>query len=452
MTKRRLTVLLMLLICSGVSVALGRVIELTMPGWVLDFRLAYVGTRCVLQHHDPYSSAEFREVYLADGGQSRLDPIKQNPSLRLLAFNYLPTTVFIAPLAMLPWPAANIIWTLLTAGGFTIAAFLMWSLGANYSSDISFYLLSIMIADSTLLFTGGNQAGIVVSLCVIAVWCFTQERYIPAGILCMAVSLAIKPHDSGMVWLYFLLTGGVCRKRALLAVVITVAVSLPAMLWVGHIAPHWMQELHSNLLADSSCGNINDPGPASLGKLSSGVIIDLQTVFSIFDDNPNIYNPASYLTSGVLLLVWSFVTLRSNFSKAKVWFALAAIAPLSMLPVYHRPYDATVLMLAIPACAMLWSKRGLTGWLALILTTLAIAFTGDFPLGFLNNLRGDFHPDIATVSGKLMTVLIIRPVPLILLAMGMFYLWIYVWHMHNVVEVNDLDAAVTPPFLTAQAK
>jgi hypothetical protein len=35
----------------------------------------------------------------------------------------------------------------------------------------------------------------------VAAWCFIKGRFIPAGILCLAVSLAIKPHDAGLVWL-----------------------------------------------------------------------------------------------------------------------------------------------------------------------------------------------------------------------------------------------------------
>ena len=55
-------------------------------------------------------------------------------------------------------------------------------------------------------------------------------NYKLAGILCMAVSLAIKPHDSGLVWFYFLLAGGVYRKRALQTLAVTVLLALPAIL------------------------------------------------------------------------------------------------------------------------------------------------------------------------------------------------------------------------------
>jgi len=77
-------------------------------------------------------------------------------------------------------------------------------------------------------------------------------------------------------------------------------------------------------------------------------VLDLQTVISVFRNDPRIYNPASYLICGLLLLAWIFVTVRSRPSRARVWLALAAISALSMLPVYHRQYDAKLLLLTVP--------------------------------------------------------------------------------------------------------
>ena len=136
----------------------------------------------------------------------------------------------------------------------------------------------------------------------------------PAGILCLALSLAIKPHDAGLVWLYFLLAGGVignarCKPSSLL-----LSLVLSAFLWVSHVAPHWMQDWQSNLATISAPGGINEPGPASLTGRSASMVIDLQAAISIFRDDPRIYNPASYLFCGVLLLLWAVRTLRSSFS------------------------------------------------------------------------------------------------------------------------------------------
>jgi hypothetical protein len=259
----------------------------------------------------------------------------------------------------------------------------------------------------------------------VAVWCFLRERFVWAGILCLAVSLAIKPHDAGLVWLYFLLAGGVHRKRALQTLLIAAVLGLAAIAWVTSIAPHWMQELHSNIMAHQLPGGVDNPGLANGINRGPISIIDLQSTVSIFRDDPHIYNPVSYLVCGALLLVWAIRALRSRFSQTSAWFAMAAVVPLSMLVTYHRPYDAKLLLVAIPACALLWAGGGLTRWLALLVTSAGFVFTGDMSLTILDFHTKNLHISTAGLSGKLLTVVLTRPTQLALLAMGIFYLWIY---------------------------
>ncbi|MGO9636822.1 MAG: glycosyltransferase family 87 protein, partial [Terracidiphilus sp.] len=324
---------------------------------MLDFKGIYYDTRCLFQHADPYKPGEPLRAYLADG--ERLLPDESGLRQNLTWDVYFPTaSIFFAPFVMLPWVPAHILWMILTAASLVFAGFLMWNIGANYSPLISGAMICFILANSEILFLLGNSAGIVVCLCVVAVWCFLRDRFIWAGVLCLAASLAIKPHDAGFVWLYFLLAGAPYRKRALQTLLVTAVLGLAAIVWVTPIAPHWMQELHSNLLANSSPGSLSDPRPANFDGRLPWTVIDLQTVFSVFRDNPRFYNLATYLVFGPLLLVWIIVTLRSRFSQARAWLALAGIAALSMLPVYHRPYDAKLLLLTVPACAMLWAEGG----------------------------------------------------------------------------------------------
>jgi hypothetical protein len=97
-----------------------------------------------------------------------------------------------------------------------------------------------------------------------------------------------------------------------------------------------------------------------------------------------------------------------------------------MLPVYHRQYDAKLLLLTVPACVMLWAEGGPTGRLALLLNTAGIVLTGDFPSAALMVLTGKLHLSTMGMFGKIVTAALVRPVPLILLVMAIFYLWVYV--------------------------
>lgn len=423
MTKQRRNALAWILLASGISIWWGFSVGQNANGWV-DFRAVYYGTRCLLEHHNPYKVSELEGVYRADGGERPSETVQAHQAV-VLYVNMPTTFIVVAPFAVLPWGLAHVLWVVLTAGVFILAARLMWDLGASYAPGVSLFLICILLVNCESIFVAGNTAGIAVSLCVLAAWCFLRERFVPAGILCMALSLAIKPHDAGLVWLYFLLAGGVYRKRALQTFFITAILGLTAFLWVSHIAPHWMQDWQSNLATISAPGGINEPGPASLTGRSAFMVIDLQAAISIFRDDPRIYNPVSYLFCGVLLLLWAVRTLRSSFSTARAWIALAAIVPITMLVTYHRPWDAKLLMLTIPACTLLWAEGGRIARIALLVNFLGLLLTADIPLAILSNIPKQLHLDTASIFGQMLTFVLIRPASLILLVMSIFYLWVY---------------------------
>ena len=424
MTKERRNALVWILLACGISIWWGYSVGKNAHGWV-DFKAVYYGTRCLLEHHNPYDVSQLDRVFLSESRESSSQALMDHVGVTL--YVNVPTTfIIITPFAMLPWGPALVLWMTLTVGAFILAALLMGKLGAKCSPQLSLLLTCILLANCECFFASGNTAGIVVCLCVVAVWCLIEERFVPAGILCLVISLAIKPHDAGLVWLYFLLAGGVYRKRALQTLFIVAVLGLSAVLWVSLVAPHWVQDWQANLAVISAHGGLNDPSLNSVNGRTGGMVIDLQSALSVFRDDPRIYNPVSYIVCGALLLVWSISTLRSRSSQSRAWFALAVIVPLSMLVTYHRPWDAKLLILTVPACAMLWAEGGAIARIALLLNGAAIVMTGDLPLTLLTIFTRNMQFSAEGVPGEILTVVLMRPVPLVLLAMGIFYLWIYV--------------------------
>jgi hypothetical protein len=243
--------------------------------------------------------------------------------------------------------------------------------------------------------------------------------------------LAIKPHDAGLIWLYFLLAGKTQRKQAIQAGALAVALALIGTLWVSHVAPHWVSELRSNLATISAPGGINEPGPTSIGVGSPDMIIDLQTVVSIFHDDPRVYNPITYSICGTILTAWLIVILRSRPSPENALFALVSGAALSMLVTYHRSYDAKLLLLSVPACAMLWAEGGTIAWLALLISTAGMVFTGDLPLTVLMHLTRHLYSPAAGLAGKTAIAAVTRPAPIILLVTAIFYLLVCLRRTHK---------------------
>ncbi len=435
MTKARLDGLYLLLLGSVIFVLLGLIVESSAVVTTVDYKVIYYSARCLIQHIDPYQENEVLRVYEAESADRPLESEKVRQIVS--RYMYLPTAFAITvPFALLPWGPAHILWLTLTIGSVIVASFLIWNVGADFAPIVSGILIGFFLANSEVLLVLCNPAGIAVSLCVVAVWCFIRERFVPAGILCLAVSLAVKPQDAGLVWLYFLLAGGVYRKRALQTLVATLALGLPGILWVWNVAPNWLQEWRLNILAFSVHGGINDPGPASSGGHGLGMLVNLQAVLSVFRDDPHFYNPVSYLICVPLLLLWLIVTLRSRPSPARAWIGLAAIAALSMLPVYHHLYDAKILLLTVPACAMLWAEGGLIGRLALLVTAAGFVLNGDVTWAIVLGLIGRLHIAPSALSDQLLIAVQVFPAPLILLVIGVFYLWVYARRSSEAVAVQ----------------
>jgi hypothetical protein len=426
MSRARLDGLYFLVLGNLVFLLFGFPLEQAAPYEIVDFRTLYNPARCLIQHHDPYSKSEVLRVYQATG----IDNPSAAPVVRQIATqNVYPPTVFPVTVlfALMSWGAAKILWLALIAVGLTLAAFLIWNLALDYAPTLPGVLIGVLLAGSELLLITGNAAALTISLCIVAVWCFFRNRFILAGIVCLAISLALKPQVTGFVWLYFLLSGGVLRKRALQTLLFFSVFSIPAILWVQQISPHWMQEMHSNILAYSGPDGINNPGPASTGGHGLGMVVSLQSAFAALRDDPRFYNPASYLVVAPLLFLWAFVTLRSpRPTPQRAWLALAAIAALSMLPVYHRQQDTKLLLLAVPACAMLWAEGGRIGRFALIVTTAAFLVTADLSWAILLALIPHLPLPPTELTRQFLIAIQVFPVPLTLLATGIFYLWVYV--------------------------
>jgi hypothetical protein len=430
MTRARIYGLLLVLIGGIFFVWLGTFFERTTNVAMVDFKAVYIAARCILEHHDPYNPERMEHIYVSEAAGHSSDSIATKRVV--IVYIYLPSAfILTVPFALLTWGPAHVVWMVVTAASYILAALLMWHVGASRAPVVSGWLICFFLITSELLIEVGNAAGVAVSLCVIAVWCFLQERFVPVGVLCFAVSLLVKPNDAGLIWLYFLLAGGTNRKHALRTLLVAAILALPAILCVSYVAPHWFQELHSNLVVHSARGFDSDPGPVGIVPWGHAAqLVNLQTALSVFQDNPRFYNPVAYCLCGALLTVWSIVVIRSRFTLANAWLALAFASSISMLPVYHRQHDTRLLLLTFPAFALLWKERGPIRWLALAVTTAGVGLTGDSSMQLLGILAHKLGSSTSTFSGRLLLLVLGRPAPLVLLAMSLFYLWAFLRYDH----------------------
>lgn len=434
LTKYRPRVLLLLIVCGAVSALVGLPSGWKQSGGPTDFQAVDFGARCLLQGHNPYNPRDIEAIYLSASRESP-SPSERQRKLISLYVN-LPTSFLIfAPFALLPLRLAQVIWAILVAAGLVSSAYFIWKHCEHDAHSVSALLIGFLLINSPYVFSTGNTGGLVAGLIMVSVLCFLQGRLAALGTICLAISLAIKPHNGGLIWLYFLLSGGVYRKRALQTLVIVALFSAGSVLWLSEIAPTWWRDWQTNMATISEHGNFNDPGPAGVVANTFAKIISLSAVLSVFRDVPSFYTVTSYLICGSLLIAWLIVTYRTRPSIERAWLAVAAIVPLTLIITYHRVYDTKIVMLVIPACAMTLSERGFFKWIALALNVTAIMACSDIPLIMMEEFVQRLHLSLAHFSGQMWTVILDRTTPLAMLALCVFNLWLYIrrsWEMRSV--------------------
>ena len=439
--KGRLDGLLFLLLGVVIFLVVGLAWTHLSPIEMGDFKVIYYSARTLLQHGDPYSQPAVLAIYNAEGRENPAEPtLDRDVKTRF----FYPPTAFIltVPIALLGFGAGKIVWMVLCAGTLSLAATLIWDISSEFAPTAGGILSGLLLAGSFWLFMIGNSAAIAVSLCIIATWCFYRKRLAWTGVLCLALSLALKPNDSCLVWLFFLLAAPRLRKRAFQSLVVLVVLSLPFLLWVHSISPHWTRELRPNMTSFSGLGGIVDPGIAGMAGKNMDCIIQMQTAVSVFFPDPAAYDLITWCICLPLLLAWAFITLKTRPEGNAIWAPLAVAAPLSMLPTYHFQHDAKLLLLSIPACAMLWAGREAIGRWAILLTTFGILINGDiFTVARVLLTRSIVVPR-PNLSSRLVTVILTRPAPLVLLVLAIFYLCVF-WRHRSLASAALVSRQIT---------
>jgi hypothetical protein len=203
------------------------------------------------------------------------------------------------------------------------------------------------------------------------------------------------------------------------------ALSLPLILWVTHVSPQWLAELRANMASFFATGGIVDPAATGMGGRTMDSLVQLQSFVSIFFSRPDAYNLITWAVCAPLIVAGAVFTVVQGRTAHAIWLSLAVAAPLSMLPTYHLQHDAKLLLLTIPACAMLWSQRNAVGHLSFVCTCAAIVINGDIFSYIRIALTRRILVPQPNFPSELMTAVLTRPAALILLATAAFYLWRY---------------------------
>jgi len=310
-------------------------------GWN-DFTGLYVAARAWVQGSPPYQPANLVRIWTSLGGEpidisaSSIDPVQARPV-------YPPTTLaLVAPFAVLPWHLAMTGWILAETASVVVLSVMLASVLALPSIHWKLLFAAAVLALAPF-HTGigrGNPAVFSVTLAGLAVWASLRQRSRLAGLL-LAISLCLKPPLGCALLLYYLLIRRDQRLSAYCSAAIAF-VTVVAVGWLGVLGNHWWTDLSANLRWLDVPGTTADFTSANPIRFT---MINLQVlVFAIFP-SALAANVTAYALSGVLAA--AFLGLTRSQDPATELVEASTVAVLSLLPIYHRSYEAAVVVLPL---------------------------------------------------------------------------------------------------------
>ncbi len=100
---------------------------------------------------------------------------------------------------------------------------------------------------------------------------------------------------------------------------------------------------------------------------------------------------------------------------------------------------------------MLWAEGGRVARLALAVNAAGLVLTGDLTWVLVLGPLRDLHLTLSRQAGQILIAALVLPAPLILLAMAIFYLWVYVRRAHKPAPPEKHEPAEDAPIGTVTA-
>jgi hypothetical protein len=320
-----------------------------------DFLSPYIQSKAWTRSLDPYSQDNLVALWPPEVQPFPfVDDLKSGTLLlkRGIPTAYpLPTLVLLAPFAILPWPIAHELWLVLTLSAFGVTLFSLLRVVGYHFDDTTTYLflaLAVALAPFHSGLATGNIVIVVVGLCAAAVLTATNQRDSLAGVL-TGVAVCLKPQIGLVVLIYFLL-----KRRWKIVSFAIIVVAVLATTAIGRLAASHTSWVANYLL---DCRMLFAKG--SLGDFTEGNgirfgLVNLQLLTYIFLRDGAPANLCALIVSGILAAIW-LLLLRRRACKRIDLLDLSTLLVLSLMPLYHRFYDASLLIFPLA-----WSLKALS--------------------------------------------------------------------------------------------
>jgi hypothetical protein len=345
--SRELRILLCILIVATAAefIIRGPMRYIQNPSEWNDFSQNYTASKLWLRGQSPANPKNFVALW-KEQTRVGLDP----RDIRTHLAPPLGGLVVMAPVAAFPWKTAKILWLVILLSSFVATVWIFARVLCAQENDartLIFVAVCLALAPFHTGIANGNTSILVIVLCALAIGAAAEKQETFAGLL-FGVACSIKPQLGAFLVLYYLV-----RQRWRLftvAVGCTAGLNLAAAFNLQIRETSWIQDYLNNAKGFVTANRIDSFASDNPGRFS---LINLQVPLFSLTHNSYSANTWAFVFTGVLICGWLVCVVRAKEDKELL--SLATIATIALLPVYHRFYDAALLVL--PLC---WSVSQVT--------------------------------------------------------------------------------------------
>lgn len=338
-----------------------------LPRGSSDLSLIWMSTRAWMTGESPYTLEGTGKAWAVHSGSPFGPPSERSGALLV----YPPSTfVVMAPWCLGDWRTSAGLWAV--ANTVLLLATVVLALGlAGLGPKRAVWWWAaagmLVLAPGHTAISVGQVSVLVVFLIVLGQALRERGRQNACG-LALGIACAIKPQ---IALLFLAYEVGRKRWRVGIAGGATLAAILAAgVLWLGHAGVDWMPQWRANLAA---FGGSNNANPTAANPLRYH-LINLHYLLHGFVDDPGVVKAMVYGVCGGLVAGY-FLADRGKPEARGELTSTSFVAAIALLVVYHRMYDAVVLLL--PAA---WAAReaalGRWGWTRWAAAASLAAFLG----------------------------------------------------------------------------
>lgn len=342
-----------------------------------DFVPLYTGASCLIHGHDPYNWIAQQHQLVQVGGPSTGPEFWENFQIVYPPLTY----VLLSPIALLRWPPATLLWLVLNVLVFATGAIAIIHASRPRFRWLAVLLVAAILATSNVLLALGQITLVDIGLLALACALILRNRLI-SGFVAMGLAVALKPQLGGLILAYFLFPR---RTRSLAAgtLALLVLLSLGAGLWFSHRpqTSHWPAELRHNIAVGKAPGGSLHAGTLDPDGPNQTVSLQQLTESLSKDQTISAYMAWTIAAAIGALLLSNLVKMPAGYERDCM--AIAALAMLTLLPVYHRLYDMRLVLLTVPALVLLVERRRGWGSAMVVLSTFLFFSTSLLSLRFI---------------------------------------------------------------------